>query len=374
MKNVLILSNYLPNQGWGGGVIIRSLTENYPENLKMFWTTFNIQPNQKNIKCNNIEVIDFQTQYFRGRGFSDVILQFEMFFFVRDFNKLIRNNNIDLLWIVVGADYPNLVMIHSLVKKIKIPFHISIHDDPILEIPIKKQKATRLFKEILQKANTIDVISTRMQIQYKNDFNVNSIVITRCIPEDFPKNSKATNEKINILMGGSGNATLPWPKPLLDSIHKLNQTNNWQLHLFDSKLKSYESSVVKVYDLMSEQSFNTILETTNIGYACDDLKLENIKFAQLSLPTKIVTYIGAGIPFLYHGPKDSTVGDLLKQYVCGIIIETNTPNDLTDGFLKLISNYNFYQENCILAKENLFSIKVVQNHFFNYILRKNQDD
>lgn len=363
----------MPDQGWGGGVIIRSLTENYPKDLKLFWTTFNIQPNQKNIKCNDIEVIDFQTRYIRGRGFSDFILLLEMFFFVRDFNKLIKKNNIDLLWIVLGTDYPNLVMVHSLVNKLNIPFHISIHDDPILEIKTKKQKATCFFKEILQKANSIDVISTRMQSKYQREYKVESIVITRCIAEDFPNNNKLSLTVKNVLMGGLSNASEPWPKPLINTINELNETDNWQFHLFDSKLKAYKSEKIKVYDLISEQSFNTILETTDIGYACDDLKIENIKFAQLSLPTKVITYIGAGIPFLYHGPKDSTVGDLLEQYECGIIVETNNADDLTEGFLKLISKYNFYQENCILAKEKLFSSKVVQNYFFQNILRKNQD-
>lgn len=369
MQNILILSNTLPNEGWGGGVIIRSLTKNYPSGVTLFWTTFRTNPGKKKETCNTIEILDFQTKLFRGRGVSHFILLLETTLFVRDFNAFLKQNNINLLWVVLGTSSVDLHRIYSLSKQLAIPFHISVHDDPILEIKGSiKQKAREWFKGILINARTIDVISSRMQAYYKKEFGVNSIVITRCIPDDFPENYRISSQKMNILMGGYGNASAPWPNPLLDSIALLNQTISCQLHLFDSKLKPYESDTVKVYDLIDELSFNSILETINIGYACDDLKPGAEKFAQLSLPTKIITYIGAGIPFLYHGPKDSTVDDLLQQYQVGIIVETNTPHDLCQAFLKIISNYSFYQSNCKLVKQKLFSSKVVQDYFFHNLL------
>ena len=41
-----------------------------------------------------------------------------------------------------------------------------------------------------------------------------------------------------------------------------------------------------------------------------DLKYE--LFVRFSLSTKMVTYLGSGIPILYHGPRESAVHDLLE--------------------------------------------------------------
>ena len=368
MKNILILSNYLPKHGWGGGVIIRSLTKDYPSNLRIFWTIFRLNKPASEESLNNIEILSFKTKLFRGRGISRFILKLETLFFVNDYMKLIKKNNIDILWIVLGTSFLDIYRIRQLTKKISIPYHISVHDDPILEIKNKKKIAIQFFNQILLKANSIDVISSRMQAYYKNNYNVNSIVITRCISNDFPQNDFAPKDKIKILMGGYGNASQPWPNPLIESISQVNKFLKCELYLFDSKLKIYESDIIKVYDLMVEESFNDILKTINIGYACDDLKEENIIFAQLSLPTKVITYIGANIPFLYHGPINSTVGDLIKLYEVGIIVDSNNSTDLCNAFMKINSNYSYYQTKCRMARENLFSEKIVQENFYKLLI------
>ena len=213
MKNILILSDYLPMDGWGGGVIIRSLTKNHPKTLNLFWT-MPISRNDK-VTCNNIKILKFHTNHFRGRGILKIILLIETYIFIYNFKKLLKNNHIDLVWIVLGTSYDKLFRIEKLMKRVKIPFHISVHDDPIEEIKKnKKSKATILFQNILEKAASIDVISVRMQEQYKKQYGINSIVVTRCISDDFPQNNKILKDKINILMGGYGNASMPWPNPL----------------------------------------------------------------------------------------------------------------------------------------------------------------
>ncbi len=369
MKNILIFSNYLPTQGWGGGVILRSLTNNYPKSCKLFWTKFKLKETQVNQTCNGIALLPFKTNFFRGRGISDAILKMESYAISSNFNKLIEQNSIDKVWFVPGASYDNLFTINQLCAKLKVKYHVSVHDDPIVEITnSRKKRASLYFKDILSKADSVDVISTRMQTLYKKLYDVDSIVITRSIPDDFPQNDIISITK-TILMAGYGNASEPWPKPLLEACVELNKTENYKLLLFDPKLKKYEDDNVTVSNLINETEFNEMLKSTTFGYACDDLDAKRIHFAQLSLPTKIITYIGAGIPFVYHGPKDGTVGDLLSQFETGIIVDTNDKSDLLNAFLKLQSNYQYYQNNCRLAIETLFLQSNVQKIFFDAFLR-----
>lgn len=370
MKNILILSNSLPDGGWGGGVIIRSLTQGHPAGCRFFWTTFHLKKENEGQSVNGIDVVGFRARHFRGRGISDAVLAVESRFFVKDFNALLKKHQIDLLWIVLGTSYDQLYRISKLCDGLCVPYHVSVHDDPVLEIKAsKKNKGTRFFGNILRKAAGIDVISQRMQAQYQKDFGVRSIVVTRCIPDDFPKHRPGHTAEKTILMGGYGNASAPWPLPLIEAVDRLNAQGDFTLHLFDPKLKPYQNGQVRVHDLVSESTFNEMLKSTDLGYACDDLSPEKLSFAQLSLPTKVITYIGAGIPFVYHGPRDSTVGDLLRKYEAGLIVDNNDAAELSAAFLKLLSGYGYFQNNCRLASENLFSQKKVQKEFFDLLLK-----
>jgi hypothetical protein len=368
-KNILVLADYLPDSGWGGGVIIRSLLENVPDHVTISWTTFSVERNRKNTRVNNINILPFKPRYIRGQGKFKVVRKLDSLRFAADLNSVIKKNNIQLLWMVCGVTYNELYRLSVLATKLTIPFHVTVHDDPIVELEsTKKEEGKMLFKTLLSNANSVDVISNRMRDSYKKVYNINSIVITRGIPANFSTNHLRKETSINILMGGYGNVPSPWPLPLIEAVAQLQNNKPSFLHLFDSKLNKWKNEYITVYENIPEAAFNQVLKTIDIGYACDDLNPARLAFAQLSLPTKIITYIGAGIPFVYHGPEDSTVGDLLKQYEVGIIVSSNDGKLLYEAFVKLLANYDYYQQQCLLALQNEFAAGIVQQKFYNHLL------
>jgi hypothetical protein len=98
----------------------------------------------------------------------------------------------------------------------------------------------------------------------------------------------------------------------------------------------------------------------HIGYACDPLTPLGRRFAASSLPTKIITYIGAGLPFLYQGPKDSTVGDLIDRYNVGIIVESGDAEKIHLGFTHLVRTYSSMSEACIRVAKAEFDSAIIQ--------------
>lgn len=368
-KNILILANYLPDGGWGGGVIIRSLLQGKPEHLKISWTTYYPDMNKFGENRQMVPVLPFQPRYIKGQSKFSLLRWLDSIKFASDINKVIAANQIDKLWIVLGSGMNELYRLSMLVEKIKIPYHLTVHDDPIVDLATSQKTAgEKAFSKIISHAQSMDVITERMRKRYQEKYGKDSIVITRGIPNDFPVNDSRDANHIQILMGGYGNAAAPWPKPLIDAARILNELHPCTLHLFDPKLKAYESDSVKIYKGLPEAKFNELLKSMHLGYACDDLTAERLPFAQLSLPTKIITYIGAGIPFLYHGPKDSTVGDLLAQYHAGLIVESNEAHKLVDAFRLLLSNYDRYRKECVRAREEAFNSGGIQTIFFNQLV------
>ncbi|AWA29776.1 hypothetical protein HYN48_06620 [Flavobacterium magnum] len=368
MKKILILANYLPSGGWGGGVIMRSLTQNPPENVSFLWTV----PTSAALPSpwfGSMRLLGFRAGFFRGRGFSTAILHLESILFSLRFRKFLKQNAVDTLWIVMPTAFQDIYRLSVLCRGANIRIHVSVHDDPVLENEKRHKLVDRLFRGILDKSHSIDVISARMQRRYKQQYGVDSTVITRTVPDNFPGNVQAPDHCLNILMGGYGNASAPWPQPLIDAVAQLNTVCGTTLMLFDPKLRPWESDRVKVFDLMDEMQFNALLQTVHLGYACDDLSPDKIAFAQLSLPTKVITYIGAGIPFVYHGPADSTVGDLLKEFKAGVIVSSNDVGELYEAFMELKSNYSLYAHQCALAVEECFSEAKVLGRLYRELLK-----
>lgn len=370
LKNVLILSGFTIQGGWGGGVIMRSLLKDYEGGFNFFWTTFSTEDNKQLKPYDGVGMLNFQTWYLNGQGRFNFILKLDALLFSLNFKSLLRKHQIDALWIVLGPDYNQLFKLSQLIPRLDLPIHISVHDDPVIEItPVKKEKARQLLSSILNSATSVDVISERMQRAYQQQYGIQAQVVTRGIPPDFPNNNLRALNTVDILMAGNGNASAPWPLPLLKAIEHLNKTQPAILHLFDSKFKKCENNMIKAYDQIDESIFNSFLSKIHLGYACDDLEPERIAFAQLSLPTKIITYIGAGIPFVYHGPSDSTVGDLLKKYKAGIVVDSNDPIQLSDSFLYLLNHYDSFQEECKRAVRETFSQSKIQQSFYEHFLR-----
>lgn len=370
-KNILVLANFLPDGGWGGGVIIRSLLQGKPQNVSVYWTTYYSKLNKQFEKNHLVPVIPFHHRYIRGQSKIRFLRWLDSTRFATNLNKLIAAYEIDKLWIVLGNSANELYRLRLLADKLTIPYHLTVHDDPIVDLSAShKAIGENALKGIISHAESMDVITDRMRISYREKYGKDSIVITRGIPDDFPVNDHRDANHIHILMGGYGNAAAPWPQPLIDAIENINTSNASTLHLFDPKLKPYENKQVKIYNGLPEPEYDQLLKTMHLGYACDDLTAERIPFAQLSLPTKIITYIGAGIPFVYHGPEDSTVGDLLKQYHVGTIVESNDANALSNAFMQLLNNYESYRKECLRAREKAFNSQLIQTKFYNRLISK----
>jgi hypothetical protein len=54
-------------------------------------------------------------------------------------------------------------------------------------------------------------------------------------------------------------------------------------------------------------------------------------FARFSLSTKLVSYLGSGVPILYHGPEDAAAGRLLARHDAAVLVTSPAAEDLANG-------------------------------------------
>ena len=217
----------------------------------------------------------------------------------------------------------------------------------------------------------MDVISQNMSDLYKKKFGRDSIVITKgfnLVGLNKSDKSVLSKKELNVVMAGVSINTEPWPRVMFDTLDYFNNSSDPKLHFyaFDKKLVQYNHPNVSVRGNMSLEEHKVFMEGMNLGYANDPLD-HSESFAMTSMPTKIITYIAYGIPFIYHGPSKAGIGDILKEYSLGVHVQTNETEDIIDGFNELVNNYEFYSNNCIEFAENNYDINKLREAFYHLI-------
>jgi hypothetical protein len=65
---------------------------------------------------------------------------------------------------------------------------------------------------------------------------------------------------------------------------------------------------------------------------------EHRAFGAYSLSTKMVTYLGSGIPILYHGPTGTAAYNLLAKNRAAALITSLDPNQIARDLLQLLGD------------------------------------
>jgi hypothetical protein len=92
--------------------------------------------------------------------------------------------------------------------------------------------------------------------------------------------------------------------------------------LFDGR---HASLPVRILPWASEGEIASDLDDADVLYLPLPFDSRYEGFYRFSLSTKMVTYLGSGLPILYHGPADSAAGRMLGQHQAAILVNTLDP-------------------------------------------------
>lgn len=97
-----------------------------------------------------------------------------------------------------------------------------------------------------------------------------------------------------------------------------------------------------------------------------DRKYSN--FARFSLSTKMITYLGAGLPIFYHGPRDSAVYTLLARHNACIGCFSNDPEEILVSLTQLKSRRQNIVQNALDLGRKHFRIGPIRERFWSRII------
>jgi hypothetical protein len=377
IPKILLVSHYLPEGGAGGGVILRDLLEEYPAE-KLFWAGMYGPINYK--KNWRKDIPRFFCPFLSPGRFFPYWNFFDVKFFHRLFAKSYTNRLMkvvsyfkpDLVWCIAEKEtIPLLLNICEVLSNL--PIHISIHDDPVIENeyspqPFKQERFGESLKKILARASSIDAVSERLLQKYSRKDQGTAVVTRGVNPKDMVPyfgSPKKLCDGISIVLGGQGQCPEPWPFDLIGGFKLFNDFlgKNSSFHAYDT---TFPENIRNMYpeSLVSPHLFDEALKKYHLGYICDPQNNYGRQFAATSFSTKLVTYVTHGLPFLYHGPFDSTTLDFLSRYPAGKIVDSHDPKEISKGFYWLTKNYQRARKACEEATNNEFNIFKIRANLF----------
>ncbi|MFN2477054.1 MAG: glycosyltransferase family 4 protein [Chthoniobacterales bacterium] len=212
---------------------------------------------------------------------------------------------------------------YTVAKELGLPFFLQVHDDLLYSAKgrLNLRRAGEALQEAWTGADARFVISRQLGDEYCRRYGDQEFVTITDGVESIAEAPVASNtselrlyfmglfhigyeENLRVLL--SALARLRELRPQLP-ISLTMRCGQLRPHLLDG------AEGVRVLPFGSEADVRNDLASADLLYLPLPFGAQFERFTKLSLSTKLVTYVGSGIPILYHGPGDAAVCELLRE-------------------------------------------------------------
>lgn len=255
---------------------------------------------------------------------------------------------------------------YEVARDLGIPYFISVHDDMTYNLygaPYLEHAMERL-GVVWRGANGRTVISSSMGEEYARRYGAQPYVIVtdglNSVAEA-PRATRANSLRIYIM----GLIHLSYEKTFCALFESLNhisdQRPDWDISFTSRGGMSFSvdrgSINVEVLPWGTQEDIEADLAKADLLYLPLPIESRFDSFARYSLSTKLVTYLGSGLPILYHGPDDSAAALLLNQHDAAICSSSDEPYTIAQTILKGMEHRETVTSNALELARGQFMIQ-----------------
>lgn len=268
-------------------------------------------------------------------------------------------------------------------KKLGVPFLLHVHDDFIFSARGVRSEAAAhaALGETWTNAAARFVICPALGEEYSRRYGSRDyIVITDGIEKVAPAPKEYSGRDLNIYFMGLFHLDYePNLKLLLAALAALqNEKPARKISVTlrcggvrPTLIAGYEK-FVRVLPFASEAIVESDMKQADLLYLPLPFEKKYELFVRFSLSTKMVTYLGSGIPILYHGPAESAVHDLLGRHNAALLCTRPALDDLVTMLRRYIDNPESgknFASNALTLARNDFMLREIQARFWNAITK-----
>ena len=296
--------------------------------------------------------------------------------FEKKLTQLLQREGVKVIHLIPHSY--DLVPVTNVALKLGIPLFLSIHDD--LEYVSRGHYSLNAMKAGMarawQNAAGIFTISDEIGEEYGRRYGTRDFVTVTDGLKSFaaqplprPKNSLRI-----YFMGLNHYNYIPNFRSLLDALKLLRaQLPGWPISLtmrcgsFLGERHSDDVPITVHPFAPSESVVDEDMLSADLLYQPLPFAKSAQAFGKFSLSTKLVTYLGSGLPILYHGPEQTAANMMLKKHDAAIRITTEDPVAIARELMGSFERRERIVENSLHLARERFSVEEQQRRFWGLI-------
>lgn len=212
---------------------------------------------------------------------------------------------------------------YAVAQELGLPFFLQVHDDFLYSAKgrVEVRRSEAAVREVWNSADVRFVISPQLGDEYCRRYGQQEFITITDGVEAIARSPRALDsrelrlyfmglfhigyeENLRVLLSALARLRELKPDLTISITMRCGQLRPHLIRGFDG---------LRVLPFGSEADVHADLEQADLLYLPLPFGAEFEHFTKLSLSTKLITYLGSGIPILYHGPREAAVCELLRE-------------------------------------------------------------
>jgi hypothetical protein len=269
-----------------------------------------------------------------------------------EIRNLVQAEQIDSIWLILNSANTIYVAEH-LLRDDSTPLAVTVWDDPEFLAhthyldPWTTRDVVRSFTSVLRRAHRLGVASDGMRAVYAARYGVEGIPLMHGLKPSLWRSvsTDTTSKKLyEIGFAGSLYSKREW-NALVAAVARWNQTEPSQLRIrFIGRFPRLGARSAPFIDAVGPLSLGETIDqlaATDMAYVPYWFSPRRQWAVKTAFPSKLSAYVAAGVPVMYHGPRDSTPAEFLQRYKVGLACHTLEIEDILRTLRTLLLDLDF---------------------------------
>lgn len=363
----------------GGARILRAMIQDAPYEVLSITTQPEPPPKTAPVDEKHIPSRPYWGRIERTRLASSLAISERLF--RGRFRRTIRESlsSLKLAGIHATAHSTDSLEIFSVAKDLGLPFFLSIHDDLayIVGHHFQTDAILKRLAIMWSEADARFVISREMGEEYSSRYGRRSyeIVTDGLVDAAAMPNNLSPGQLRIYFMGLFHHSYAPNFAAFVEATNKfaighpnLKITITCRCgSLPDIKLP--DRVELNVLPFASESVVAQDMRSADLLYQPLPFDEKHIGLTKFSLSTKMVSYLGTGIPILYHGPELAAAGRLLQRHSAAVCVNTLDVFSIEKSFDTILENYDSVATSALSLARSDFRLQDIRERFWSTITR-----
>ncbi len=261
-------------------------------------------------------------------------------------------------------------------RKCQLPYFLTVHDDYIYTMQGGPGKAASLRRlgTAWRDAHHRYVISTALGDEYAHRYGHREYSIVTDGIHAPPPQRQLRDAAVRVYFAGAVHISYGRNlRALLAALDELDRQGSMREISFtarcgqlgDGRLRSRVP--IQVLPFADEQTVARDLDGADLLYLPLPFGERYHRFTKYSLSTKLITYLGSGVPILYHGPLDTPVARLLREHAAAILTDTLEPADIAQAIRSGLPRRSEFASNAGRLATRDFRLETQRGRFWSPI-------